>query len=305
MKYILFSLLLGIGLIIPQNSFAQISPQNTACSAKKNGDACTFTTSVQSGRGGTSSGGTQSGFCDRANGNDTAANNPLTCKTGQNDWADCTVAGDACKSGNDLGTCKITPPTSPRGSATRTCDTNQKPPGNPGGSTGGGTSPGGATADTCDGKTCTSGQVCATQGGKPTCTKDASVNGKCDGKTCTSGQVCATQGGKPTCTASTATPGSTGGGGTTDSSAPQSVGFTNPIKFNSIPDLIAGIINALLGILGAITVAILVMSGFKYMTSSNPGEVGQALDGIRNAVVGLMIIMGAFLITQYIISALV
>jgi hypothetical protein len=60
----------------------------------------------------------------------------------------------------------------------------------------------------------------------------------------------------------------------------------------------------LLGILAAITVAVLVLSGFKYMTSSNPGEVGQALDGIRNAIVGLMILMGAFLITQYIISAL-
>ncbi len=91
----------------------------------------------------------------------------------------------------------------------------------------------------------------------------------------------------------------------TDNSAAQSVGFTNPIRFNSIPELIAGIINALLGILGAITVAILVISGFKYMTASNPGAVGQALDGIRNAIVGLMIIMGAFLITQYIISALV
>lgn len=91
----------------------------------------------------------------------------------------------------------------------------------------------------------------------------------------------------------------------TDATAAQSVGFVNPIKFNSIPELIAGIINALLGILGAITVAILVMSGFKYMTASNPGAVGQALDGIRNAIVGLMIIMGAFLITQYIISALV
>ena len=79
----------------------------------------------------------------------------------------------------------------------------------------------------------------------------------------------------------------------------------NPIRFNSLTELIAGIINALLGILGAITVAVLVKSGFQYMTSSNPGEVGQALEGIRNAIVGLMIIMGAFLITQYIISALV
>ena len=99
--------------------------------------------------------------------------------------------------------------------------------------------------------------------------------------------------------------GSSGGSTTpTDATAPQTVGFINPIRFNSLTELIAGIINALLGILGAITVAVLVKSGFQYMTSSNPGEVGQALDGIKNAVVGLIIIMGAFLITQYVISAL-
>lgn len=90
----------------------------------------------------------------------------------------------------------------------------------------------------------------------------------------------------------------------TDASSPQTVGFINPSRFNSITALIAGLINALLGILGAITVLVLVASGFKYMTSSNPGEVGQALEGIRNAIVGLMIIMGSFLITQYVISAL-
>ncbi len=317
MKYILFSLLLGIGLIIPQNSFAQTA--DAVCSGKKNGDACRFTTSIQSGRGGTSSGGTQSGFCDR-NGD-----GKLYCNSDDpKGWSDCfpqSQEGDACIGGTgggrggtarELGTCsKITSSGGPRssGTTTFTCDTTKKPAGNPGGSSGGGTggsTSGGSTADTCDGKTCASGQVCATQGGAPTCTKDASVNGKCDGKTCATGQVCVAQGGAPTCTASTATPGTPANNGTTpDASAPQSVGFINPIRFNSLTELIAGIINALLGILGAITVAILVMSGFKYMTSSNPGEVGQALDGIKNAIIGLMIIMGAFLITQYIISALV
>ena len=109
--------------------------------------------------------------------------------------------------------------------------------------------------------------------------------------------------------AETAAPdGASGGTSTEDtsssSSSSQNIEFKNPIRFRTIPELIAGIINALLGILGAITVAVLVMSGFKYMTSSNPGEVGQALDGIKNAVIGLIIIMGAFLITQYVITAL-
>ena len=321
MKYIIFSLLLGIGLIIPQNSFAQSSPQNIACSGKKNGDACTFTSSVQSGRGGTSSGGTQSGFCDRTNGDSNAANNPLTCRAGDG-WKDCVIVGDACLGNTSTtgqrgtstttGTCANQTTSASGRSAARTemiCDTSVKPPGNPGGLTSGG------TCQDCGGSKCNTGQVCATIGGNKQCLSDAGANDTCGGSKCNTGQVCATIGGNKQCVQNQCTGGGgagNGGGGTTppanttptDATAPQSVGFTNPITFNSIPDLIAGIINALLGLLGAITVAILVMSGFKYMTSSNPGEVGQALDGIRNAVVGLMIIMGAFLITQYVITAL-
>lgn len=287
MKYI-FLIIVGI-ITIANGLNPNISYANEwdACNNKKNGDSCNYTSAPTNGPNGPTT-SEISGFCDRAGG---VSGAQFFCNKEPNGWKDCfqrSIPGDACELNGKLGVCK--------GDSGNTCDTTKKPTNTPGGS----------TADTCDGKTCTSGQVCVDQGGKPTCTADASVNSKCDGKTCTSGQVCVNQGGKPTCTANSAKPGNPANDGTTsDASSPQTVGFVNPIRFNSIPELIAGIINALLGILGAITVAILVMSGFKYMTASNPGEVGQALDGIRNAIVGLMIVMGAFLITQYIISALV
>ncbi|WP_256378154.1 pilin [Picosynechococcus sp. NKBG042902] len=72
-----------------------------------------------------------------------------------------------------------------------------------------------------------------------------------------------------------------------------------------MPELISDVINAALGILAAITVVVLVISGFRYMISSNLGEIAQATQGITNAIVGLIIIVGAFLITDYVISALV
>jgi hypothetical protein len=324
MKYILFSLLLGIGLIIPQNSFAQTA--DAVCSGKKNGDACRFTTSIQSGRGGTSSGGTQSGFCDR-NGD-----GKLYCNSDDpKGWSDCfpqSQEGDACIGGTgggrggtarELGTCsKITSSGGPRssGTTTFTCDTTKKPPGNPGGfSPNTGASSGGGTCQSCGGATCSAGQVCADKDGASQCVQDKGNTGKCGANSCSIGQVCIDKDGASQCVVNKCPGGGgtgNGGGGTTpsenttptDATAPQTVGFINPIRFNSLTELIAGIINSLLGILGAITVAILVMSGFKYMTSSNPGEVGQALDGIKNAIIGLMIIMGAFLITQYVISAL-
>ena len=48
----------------------------------------------------------------------------------------------------------------------------------------------------------------------------------------------------------------------------------------------------------------IVFSGIKYMTSSNPGDVAKASEGIRNAIVGLVVVMGAYLIVQFVISAL-
>jgi len=270
-KSILVIMLSLISLISFNITQAQTATnENDACNNKKNGDTCSYTTP---GRG-AQSGSNTSGFCDRTNGDSNAANNPLTCRSGDG-WRDCVIVGDACLgttstpgqrgTSTTTGTCDMrTTPASGR-SAARTemiCDTSVKPPGNPEGRSSAGSSPGGA--NTGSGNT----------GGGETSPGGANT-------------------------------GSAGGNTTpTDASAAQTVGFTNPIRFNTIPELIAGVINALLGILGAITVAILVMSGFKYMTSSNPGEVGQALDGIKNAVVGLMIIMGAFLITQYVISAL-
>jgi len=71
------------------------------------------------------------------------------------------------------------------------------------------------------------------------------------------------------------------------------VEFKNPIRFNNIIELLAGITNALLTLLGVIAVLVVMSAGFKYMTSSNPGEVSQAVGGIRNAVIEIVVIMGA------------
>jgi hypothetical protein len=305
-KYILVIMLSIVSLVSFNITQAQTATNaNDACKNKKNGDACSYSTS---GRG-AQAGSTTSGFCDRTNGDSNAANNPLTCRSGDG-WKDCVIVGDACLGNTSTpgqrgtstttGTCAMrTTPASGR-SAARTemiCDTSVKPPGNPGGS----------TPETCGGVPCPSPKVCAKINNEDKCVEPGvSNNNQCGGVPCPSPpKVCAKINNEDKCVDDASKPGAPADNGTTpDANSPQTVGFINPSRFNSITELIAGIINALLGILGAITVAVLVASGFKYMTSSNPGEVGQALEGIRNAIVGLMIIMGSFLITQYVISAL-
>ena len=295
-KYILVMILSVVSLVSFNTIQAQpATNEDDACNNKKNGDACSYSNTVSTGSNAPVT-QTINGFCDRRGTvNDSLfGGGNFYCNKEVNGWKDCAFPGDACELNGQFGVC---PSNTSRGQGT--CDTTKPPSGNPGGS----------TPATCGSSTCTSGQVCVNQGNppRPTCTANSSTpDGKCNGQTCASNQVCVNQGNppRPTCAANSSTPGTPANTTPTDATAPQTVGFINPIRFNSLTELIAGIINALLGILGAITVAVLVMSGFKYMTSSNPGEVGQALDGIRNAIVGLMIIMGAFLITQYVITAL-
>ena len=292
-KYILviMSLVSLISFNITQAQTA--TNENDACNNKKNGDACSYSTQTNTSTGPATQ--TTNGYCDRRGTlNDSIfGGGNFYCNKEANGWKDCAFPGDACELNGQLGVC---PSNTSRGQGT--CDTSQKPSGNPGGS----------TPATCGTQPqCPSRQVCINQGGSPVCANNAAgTDGKCGTQPqCPSGQVCVNQGGSPVCANNAATPGTPANNGTTpNASSPQTVSFSNPSRFTSITALIAGIINALLGILGAITVAVLVASGFKYMTSSNPGEVGQALEGIRNAIVGLMIIMGAFLITQYVITAL-
>lgn len=304
-KYILVMILSVVSLLSFNSAYAQTTEQNkiTACNNKVNGQACEFKTQLSNRDPVEPAIG---GFCDRNGDGRLYCNSTKDGKGELSGWKDCfnrSQPNDACKnSSGQSGTCQR------QGSGDNfTCDTTKPPTVNTGG----------GTCQSCGGATCSAGQVCANDpGGKPKCVSDQGKDGKCGAESCSAGQVCLNDvGGKPKCIQNQCTGGGgagNGGGGTTapgnetptDATAPQTVGFINPIRFNSLTELIAGIINALLGILGAITVAVLVLSGFKYMTSSNPGEVGAALDGIRNAIVGLMIIMGSFLITQYVISAL-
>jgi len=291
MKYLYIISLCLICLIFIMPNGANAGPTEDACRNKKNGEACEY-------KENDSDSTTIKGYCDSTGSNLESIFGRLYCNKDVQGWEDCFFLDDACASNCKVGVCA-----SRENYSRGLCDTDKYPDG---------FNPGGATPPKCGDNPCSNGKVCIFIDNKPTCTTDAKDTGNfnCGDNLCPSGKVCANDiDGKPTCYTDAVTPGTEPASclatpTPTPTPTPQTVGFNNPIKFTTIIELIAGIINALLGILGAITVAVLVMSGFKYMTSSNPGEVGQALDGIKNAVIGLIIIMGAFLITQYVITAL-
>lgn len=68
---------------------------------------------------------------------------------------------------------------------------------------------------------------------------------------------------------------------------------------------IAKIIRAALGLLGVIVLGVILYAGFMIMTSAgNEEKVAQGKKTLMNAVVGLLIIMSAFAITQFVINKL-
>ena len=67
----------------------------------------------------------------------------------------------------------------------------------------------------------------------------------------------------------------------------------------------SGIINALLLLLGIISVIIILSGGFKWMTSAgNAEKVTEAKNLIKNGVIGLMIILSAYTITRFVVESI-
>ncbi|MCC6563687.1 Ig-like domain-containing protein [Candidatus Uhrbacteria bacterium] len=70
--------------------------------------------------------------------------------------------------------------------------------------------------------------------------------------------------------------------------------------------IVGRIINIVLGLLGTVLLVIMLYSGYEWMTSGgDPGKVDSAKTRIRNAVIGLVIIMSSFAIVNFILGALI
>jgi hypothetical protein len=68
---------------------------------------------------------------------------------------------------------------------------------------------------------------------------------------------------------------------------------------------VGSIINAGLGFLGVVAVVIILMGGFKYMTSGgDEGKTKKARDYIIAGIIGLAIILSAYAVTSFVMSRL-
>ncbi len=72
---------------------------------------------------------------------------------------------------------------------------------------------------------------------------------------------------------------------------------------NNTTGALQTILNIVLGISGAIAVLIIVLAGFRYIISQgNPSEVATARNAILYALIGLVVIICAFAIVNFVVK---
>jgi len=73
-----------------------------------------------------------------------------------------------------------------------------------------------------------------------------------------------------------------------------------------LPTLVGSIINIVLGFLGIVLLIYLIWGGFKWMTSGGSEDgVNEAKTMIRNAIIGLIIIVASYAISSFVLTQLV
>lgn len=83
----------------------------------------------------------------------------------------------------------------------------------------------------------------------------------------------------------------------------QSAGLGQP---KPLTQIVGQIINVVLGFLGIVLLGYLLFAGFKWMTAGGDEKaVGEAKGMIKNAIIGLIVIVAAFAISTFVLGSLV
>lgn len=80
-----------------------------------------------------------------------------------------------------------------------------------------------------------------------------------------------------------------------------SQGLRNPIRVNSIQELLLILLNLVIVIATPIVVLFIILAGFKYVTArGNPNQIQEATQALTYAIIGGVLIIGAVAIAEII-----
>lgn len=80
---------------------------------------------------------------------------------------------------------------------------------------------------------------------------------------------------------------------------------TIDLGFNTLSDVFGFIVNVVLGVGIAVTIIFLILGGIQYITAKGDQKAaGAARDALTNAVIGFIVVIGAFTIRTIIVNVL-
>ena len=84
------------------------------------------------------------------------------------------------------------------------------------------------------------------------------------------------------------------------------VGSAAGLQSRELPEIVGQIINIVLGFMGIVLLAYFLYAGFLWMTAGGDSKkVEEATKMIRNAIIGLVIIVASFAISNFVLTQLV
>ncbi len=83
------------------------------------------------------------------------------------------------------------------------------------------------------------------------------------------------------------------------------VSLSNPLQADSLPELINNVIKGLLGVVGAISLLMIVIGGILWMTSGgNSDRIKRGKDTLVWAVIGLVVVFLSYAIINFVFQSL-
>lgn len=86
-------------------------------------------------------------------------------------------------------------------------------------------------------------------------------------------------------------------------SSANTAGFETGSDAETVDSIVAVVIYAVLGLVGVIFLGLMILSGFKWMIAQgNEEKINKAKDGLLSAMIGLIITLGAYAISYFLIG---
>ncbi len=83
-------------------------------------------------------------------------------------------------------------------------------------------------------------------------------------------------------------------------------GYSSQVDKNTLPNTIGSIIKSLLSILGIIFMAYIIYAGYLWMSArGNEEQLTKAKAILRGSIIGLIIVLGAYAITQFVLTSII